>query len=202
MINVVVIGVPVAPDHQADTRTVTVIEAWTRDSNVTSRYEPSPSPEEGRDKIVSYVNYLIPRPTHILFLDSDVLPRANTLRSLMSHDKDIISGVVPICQQGVFKWNVYKDDAPIEVLPSNPFKIDACGFGAVLVKTSALDKMKWPYWRSIYKPGLRTIGEDIYFCQNAKRSGLDIWCDPKVKCDHATRSRYLSIMKNLKGKTQ
>ncbi len=198
----IVIGVPVTPDHQADVRTISIVEAWTRDNGIVSAYVASPSPEEGRDKIVSVVNYMKPKPTHILFLDSDVLPRPKTLKVMLETDKDIVSGVVPICQQGQLKWNVSKDKSPMEIdeLPNNPFKIKWCGFGCVLIKTSVLDKMDWPYWRSEYKQGLRTLGEDIYFCRKAQESGFDIWCNPKVKCDHVTRSSYLSILRNLKGK--
>lgn len=200
----IAIGVPVAPDHHADTRTVRMIEAWTRDGSAVSFYEASPSPEEGRDKIVEKVRYMKPLPTHVLFVDSDVIPRPRTLDVLLAHDKDIVSGVVPICQQGEFKWNVSAGEGflPIDKLPSNPFKAEHCGFGVVLMKTEVLEKMDWPYWRSIYKPGLRTVGEDVYFCKNAQHAGFDIWVDPKVKCDHATRASYLSILRKLKGNKQ
>ena len=199
----VAIGIPVSPDYQADVRTITMVESWTKEDGIDSICVPSPSPEEGRDKIVSIVNYMRPRPTHILFLDSDVIPRTKTLKVLLGHGKDIISGVVPIFQRKNFAWNVSREEdfSPLEEddLPSNPFKVESCGFGIVLVKTSVLDKMEWPYWRSEYKPGLRTLGEDIYFCQKAKAAGFDIWCDPKVKCDHVTRSSYLSMLRSKKG---
>ena len=207
MQNTVVIGVPINPEHHADVRTVSMIEAWTRDNGVVSMYEASPSPEEGRDKIMAKVSYMKPRPSHVLFIDSDVLPRPRTLERLMSHDKDIVSGVVPICQQGKFKWNIYRDsmDAmPIDLsgknfgLPDNLFKVKAVGFGVVLIKTGVFDSIEWPFWRSLYKPGLRTVGEDIYFCKKAKEAGFDIWVDPMVKCNHSTRSNYFSIIKNLK----
>ncbi len=203
----VVIGMPLSPEFHADVRTVAMVEAWTREKGVVSMYEPSPSPEEGRDKIVAKIGYMLPRPEYILFIDSDVLPRPQTLDKLMSHDKDIIAGVVPICQQGKFKWNVYRDDMnamPIDVnaknlgLPDNPFKVKAVGFGVVLIKTKVFEKMEWPFWRSIYKPGLRILGEDVYFCRKAKEAGFDIWVDPMVKCNHSTRSNYLSIIRNFK----
>jgi GT2 family glycosyltransferase len=181
-----------------------MIEAWTRDGSAVSFYQASPSPEEGRDKIIEKVKYMKPLPTHILFMDSDVLPRPRTLEKLLEHDVDIISGVVPICQQGELKWNVSRGDdfLPHDQLPNNPFKADKIGFGVVLVKTEVFEKMEWPYWRSIYKPGLRTIGEDVYFSKKAKQAGFDLWVDPMVKCDHATRVSYLSILRKLKGNTQ
>lgn len=197
----VAIGIPIAPERQAHVTTVCITESWTVGNDNVSVAVPSPSPEEGRDKIVELVNYMVPRPTHILFIDSDVVPRKNTLKAMLEHGKDILCAAVPICQQGILQWNVKKDGKFIQngELPVNPFKVKEAGFGCVLVKTSVIDKMDWPYWRSQYKPGLRTTGEDIYFCQKAIESGFDIWVDPKIKCDHVTRASYLSIMRNMKG---
>jgi GT2 family glycosyltransferase len=204
----VVIGVPLGPDYQADARTVAMVESWFEFGKIHTIYEATPSPEEGRDKIVKIAQQILPKPTHILFIDSDVLPRPKTLERLMSHDKDIISGVVPICQQGGFKWNASREKGwnPIKVdpnaknwgLPDNPFKAETIGFGVVLVKMDVFEKIEWPYWRSQYKPGLRTLGEDVYFCEKAKKAGFDIWVDPMVKCNHVTRANYLSIIRNLK----
>ena len=200
----VAVGIPLPPSYHADARTIAMAEAWSRKTNIENIFIASPSPEEGRDKIVYVVNSMIPRPTHILFLDSDVLPRPKTMKVLYEHDKDIICGVVPICQQGKMQWNVSKEEGfvPLDLdsLPDNLFKVKSCGFGVVLVKTAVFDKIEWPYWRSEYKPGLRTLGEDMYFSKKVRQAGFDIWCDPKVKCNHVTRSNYLSIIKNsIKG---
>lgn len=193
----VVVGIPIASDYRADVRTICIAEGWAKENKVENVYMASPSPEEGRDKIVSVVNYMIPRPTHILFMDSDVLPRPRTMSALLAHDKDIVSGAVPIHQKGSFGWNVSKEEGfvPLKELPNNLFKVQSCGFGVVLVKMTVFDKLEWPYWRSLYKPGLRTLGEDIYFCQKAIEAGFDIWCDPKVKCSHITKVNYLSIIR-------
>ena len=192
------IGIPLPLNYQADARTVAISQGWTQGNEITFIPVASPSPEEGRDKIVSAVEYMVPKPEHILFLDADVVPRKSTLRVLMSMDKDIACGVYPMCQDGKFVWSVNRGDGFVSGLPQNPFKVESCGFGVVLVKTLVLEKMDWPYWRTEYKPGHRVLGEDIYFCHKARKLGFDIWCDPKVKCDHITRSSYLSILRNLK----
>jgi len=200
----IVVGVPLPPDYKADARTISIVEGWAKLLEVHVIYKASPSPEEGRDKIVADVMNMVPRPTHVLFVDADVIPRPKTLTSLVSQDKDIVTGCVPICQKGIFKWNVSIGDGfdavNIKELPLNPFKVKSCGFGVVLVKTEVFDRLEWPYWKNEYKPGLRVLGEDIYFSQKAIDAGFDIWCDPKVKCDHATRSSYLSIIRNLLSK--
>ncbi len=61
------------------------------------------------------------------------------------------------------------------------------------------EKLEWPYWKNIFKPGTITKGEDIYFCDKARESGCDIWCEPKVKCAHIRITNLMNIVNNLKG---
>jgi len=174
---------------------------------VESYYAPSKSPELGRDKIVQYAQYRVPHPTHILFVDADVLPRSNTLKRLMSHDKDIVTGVYHINKKGELLWSVSRGDPYGEAnsfrgierdaLPNNPFKVKSCGFGIVLVKTGVFDKLEWPYWKDELAPGVIVISEDIYFCKKAQAAGYDIWCDPKVKCNHIRMTGLLGITNDL-----
>lgn len=197
----VAVTMPLGKDYHADVRSVRMLESWAKANDVVTVYESAACVEECRDKIITTVNYIQPKPSHVLFVDSDVLPKPRTLEVLLSHDKDIITGVVPICQKGVFKWNVSRDIEPIGIddLPQNLFKVKWCGFGVVLIKTEVFDKLKWPYWQSVYQPGRKLWTEDVYFCHKAIEAGFDIWCDPKVKCNHVTRSNYLSIIRNMKG---
>ena len=162
----VVIGIPTPPENTANANTIAIAAAWERDNGCKLITKPTPSPEEGRDKIVSDCRYMVPNPTHILFIDADVVPRRNTLRALTELDKDVVCGVVPIFQRDNFYWNVSRDDkfTPYEIqeLPRDPFKVALCGFGVVLVKFDVFERIDWPYWRGIYEPGLRTEG--------------DVWC--------------------------
>jgi GT2 family glycosyltransferase len=203
----IVVGIPTPPNNKASASLVAIASGWCQDTNAKLVLKPSPSPEEGRDKIISEMKYMIPTPTHVLFIDSDVIPRKNTLSKMMQHDKDILSAMVPICQQGMFKWNAVKfgDSCMLDVNDDpgqNPFKAESVGFGCVLVKTDVFEKIEWPYWRSLYRPGLRSLGEDIYFSYEARKAGYDIWVDPNIKCDHVTRASYLSIIRNMKGNTK
>lgn len=197
----ILIGIPHRLDYKMDARITTAIELWDREDDKESYYAPTSSPTLGRDCIVQYAKYRVPHPSHILFIDSDVLPRRNTLEALLKHDKDIITGVVPILQKRQLLWNVSKEETwtPLELneLPDNPFKVALCGFGIVLVKYEVFDKLEWPYWKDEFAPGRRTLGQDMYFCNKAVAAGFDIWCDPKVKCDHIRTTGLLHFAKLL-----
>lgn len=197
----IMIGVPINTDWKMDARITSIVEYWDRDGDKESSYIPSECASMGRDRIVFNTMYRIPRPTHILFLDADVLPRRNTLKRLLDADKDIITGVYHIAQQGRLYWSVSRSDKfnalELEDLPNNLFKATLCGNGVMLVKTEVFDRLKWPYWENLRSPGCTKQGEDLYFCKKVRDAGYDIWCDPKVKCNHIRMSGLLSIAKDI-----
>ena len=67
-----------------------------------------------------------------------------------------------------------------------PFEIDACGFGAVLMRVDML-KTVLHKDNALFNP-LSGYGEDISFCIRAKRAGYKLFCDPKVQVGHVARS--------------
>ena len=201
----IIVGIPLPPDHKADARIITTVERWDRGDNAETYYSATAFPELGRDKIVSYANYRKPSPTHILFIDSDVLPRSNTLDKLLEIDKDVVTGVYPMTTRNGMTWSVSRDDdimVGLDELPDNPFKVKHCGFGIMLVKYKVFEQIEWPYWKNEFAPGQIVKGEDIYFCDKAREAGFDIWCAPKVKCSHVRITNLMSIVNKMKGNLQ
>ena len=203
----ILVGCPLTPTFRADARTVGMLEAW-RSKNVITYYPSSGAAEIGYDKIVSFAKKITPKPTHILFVDYDVLPRSNTLTKLLEHDKDIISGVYPTIQKFNLSWCVSRKKPfkmmAIEDLPNNPFKAHVACNGMVLVKMEVFDKLEWPYWRTVCGLDHVKTGADIYFFEKAAAAGYDIWVDPKIKCGHFRMVDLLGITNNfiLKGNKQ
>lgn len=196
----VLVGMPLAPNHQSDTRIITLLEGWDREKAIETYYVPSPHTTLGRDKIVRYAKYRQPNPSHILFVDSDVLARHSTIRKLLAHDKDIVAGVYPMMQRCRISWCLSREERytplPINELPNNLFKAKFVGCGMMLVKMEVFDKLKWPYWKDVFAPGIKIVGEDLYFCKMAREAGYDIWVDPKIKCNHFRTTDLLGIAMN------
>ncbi len=132
--------------------------------------------------------------THILWLDDDVIFCPSVLRRLMSHGRDIASGVYFL-----------KDDVPeplifperfcgtVPFVPDQVKEYWGCGSGLTLVKTGVYKRMleelklpmgregKWPEW---YRTtcaddnevcdGVKNGGgtEDLYFCELASKIGV------------------------------
>lgn len=132
---------------------------------------------------------------YIMWVDSDMILPKNTLTQLMSHDKDIVSGVYAykiLRGENVVAKRFKKDakdtyeDIPIkEIKESKLMEIDGVGFGCVLTKVDMFRHIKKPWFK--YSP---TMGEDIYFCRKAQKAGYKIWLDTSIKADHIGTVRF------------
>jgi GT2 family glycosyltransferase len=196
----ILVGVPVPNNYFADSRVVAQMEAWATCRNVETYYPATGGPEVGQDRIVMFAKHMKPEITHILFVDYDVIPRPNTLKRLLSHDKDIVSGVYPICRQNHITWCLSREEPfkamPINDLPRDMFKAKTVCNGMMLVKMGVFDKIKWPYFENHFQEGALLMGHDIDFCQKARKAGYDLWVDPKVKCKHTKTVELLGIVNN------
>ncbi len=202
----VLVGMPLSMSHQSDTRVISLLEMWDRRKDVETYYVTSSSAALGRDRIVMYARHRVPKPSHILFVDSDVLPRPSTLKKLLAHNKDVVSGVYPMMQNCRLSWCLSREEPfkglGITELPDNPFKTKFVGCGMRLVKMEVFDNLKWPYWKDVFAPGRKLVSEDLFFCQILRKFGYDIWVDPKIKCNHFKTVDLLGVAMNynLKGK--
>jgi len=86
----------------------------------------------------------------------------------------VTEGYDPV--RGTYYINNFVKDYPRNKL----VECDAVGFGAVLIKVSLLNKMVPPYCFST-----TGSGEDIYFCQKAKKeAGARVFMDTRIKLGH------------------
>ena len=59
--------------------------------------------------------------------------------------------------------------------------IDVLPHGCVLVKREVYEKIPQPHYLQEFIPELNLeIGEDIFFCNQAKKAGYEIWCDQEL----------------------
>lgn len=150
-----------------------------------------------RNKATEY--FLATDADYLFFVDSDIIVTEAVLEKLIAADKPIISGVynkksltireTTICYIDEQKnWRVY---APDEI-KDEVFKIDACGFGCVLIKRDVMrlmsDKMKKICFRFIQTT--HSISEDLYFCIECAKYGIECWCDGSAKVAHIGKFLY------------
>lgn len=155
----------------------------------------------------------------VLWLDSDMSFQPDLMERLsadLDEGRDMVSGLyfsrkgplrpVIFRECGILKLpedrlapvHEYYMDYPLDSL----FEIKACGFGAVMMTTELLkrvkDKLGMPF-----SPAAG-FGEDLSFCLRVENVGGKIWCDSRVKCGHAatrmvTEELYLQIREDAAG---
>ena len=80
------------------------------------------------------------------------------------------------------------------------FKADRVGTGCILLKRRVLEKMKdkAPFLSTVDpKSGMRVLGEDISFCDKARKEGFGIWGHWDYACSHYKEVDLLDVAQLL-----
>lgn len=145
--------------------------------------------------------------THVLWLDADMIFDDNLFDALMEVDKPFVSAVYH-ARRPPFPSCVFTNLDPVvrpTEYPKDEFKIVACGFGAVLMRTDVLRRVFNEY-QTCFTPE-KSLGEDIAFCKRWTSLGGGIWCDPTIRCGHIGHNvvwpedaeRYMQTIHNPNG---
>lgn len=137
---------------------------------------------------------------YLLWIDSDIIFTPEHFEKLLSHDKEIVSGLYRMENYTQFatvkEWDeeYFKKYGGFEFLTDETIKgkkdlmnVSYTGFGFILIKNGVFEKFEYPW----FKPHFQKIGnavdfsmEDAGFCLDAKNLGLDIWVDPTIIVGH------------------
>lgn len=58
-------------------------------------------------------------------------------------------------------------------------------------------KMEWPYFKDVFVPGRRAIGQDTYFADKSAEAGFESWCVPEIQCEHNKAVPLLEIARTI-----
>lgn len=130
---------------------------------------------------------------YLFAVDSDIGFPKNTLRKLLSHDVDMVSGIYIQRIPGKHTIEIMRSNehGGVTHVPYDQIKnqglveIDSCGFGCVLIKKQVFEAIPYPHF--VYKSAIDhayTISEDVYFCKQVRNMGIQIYADTSVLCDH------------------
>ena len=142
---------------------------------------------------------------YLFSLEQDVLLHKDALSRLISHNKQVVSGVyflhniinnkrvlIPQAFKVLNDQNeVKKDDLPSmipinesEFLSNKLIKIVSCGLGCVLIHKDVLKEIKFRYENKVF--------DDRFFCIDLYKKNISIYCDTSIKCKHLTLNRPYS----------
>lgn len=130
--------------------------------------------------------------THTMFIDTDVLYDPADIQRLLDSDKDIIGAnyhTKEIPPHGTIK--MWGDNGRFKLEPNfkpppEPFKCAVVPTGFMLINMKKLlrSPFKRPFFDFSRWPDGEFIGEDVHFCLEAQKAGLEVWCDPRVIVGH------------------
>lgn len=131
--------------------------------------------------------------THILFVDDDMTFPKDTLTRLLAHEKEIIgvwshSRKLPLTPTVSFLKDgkhLPHDQIPRFVRPEALFECYSIGMGVALIDLSVFEKISKPYFEfQNHESGKNLVGEDAWFCREARSKGYSIYCDPTLTIGH------------------
>lgn len=158
------------------------------------------SPAKGRNLLIEQA--LDHNCSHILFIDDDVIIRPDLLRRLLSHNKDIVSGLYLMRSYPHYPIvfdNAHEDGSVDSMIMTNQqglIPIKAAGLGCCLIKTEIFREMERPWVRlgELTKDGWC---DDIGFFYRVRQMGYEIYCDLNAQCGHmATVTIWPAFMNN------
>ena len=146
---------------------------------------------------------------YIMWIDSDIIFKTEDLIELLKMNKDIASGwyvqsnagilsnqstvvehmnLQELYEKGSNKYETVEDMSRRQ----EPFKVDYCGFGWMLIKKGVYEKIPYPWFVprviQLQKPDGTILedvcSEDISMCEDFRKYGFDIWVHPKVRVGH------------------
>ena len=138
---------------------------------------------------------------YLFSLEQDVIPNRDALTKLVSHNKDVVSGIYfvhniignrRVLIPQVFlelpnKINNLPDMRWLteeEFLSNKLIKIISCGMGCVLIHKNILNKIEFRSENNVFDD--RFFGIDLY------KKNIPMYCDTSVKCKHLILNRPYS----------
>ena len=129
-----------------------------------------------------------PHASHLLMLDSDMIPPPDLAIRLLAHDKPIVGALYARRTPPAWLmagWTTTPEGAPDDrrVRPHTGLKkVHWVGAGALLVSRPVLEAVGAPWFAGL--PESEGEGEEVHFERRAQQAGFETWCDTNLIVPH------------------
>lgn len=126
---------------------------------------------------------------YIFFIDSDMTFPPDTLNKLIALDKPVAGAAYNHRRFPIETTVKFADEngnlIAVDKIPEEPFKCFAVATGLMLVKADVFSNIPqpWFFFESEENGDMKT-GEDVWFCKQLFKKGIDVWCDPTIQAGH------------------
>lgn len=127
--------------------------------------------------------------SHLLFIDSDVVPPACCLEMMLAIKQSVVCGIYPLVIENKLCTSVAQKIAPntygfLHDYPDEPFEIDAAGMGCCLIAREVFERIDHPWFKFQVREDGNQTGEDIYFFERCAEIGIRPIVLPQILCGH------------------
>lgn len=129
--------------------------------------------------------------THILFLDVDHRHHNKTIPMLFSHGESIVSGLSYMrndpYEPCLFRGEINNYETVYDWKDGELVEVDSVGAACLLIDLDVFKEIQKPYFQFMKNPDPNVkfdIGEDVVFCNKAKRAGYKIFVDTRCENKH------------------
>lgn len=119
--------------------------------------------------------------THLMFIDTDIIFPPGSVQKLIDQKKEIIGGIYNL--RSLPERSVVLEG--LTELPTETFRTEVLPTGFMLIDLSIMSKIPKPWFFFDTKDGEFNMGEDAWFCKQARSAGIELWCDPTIALKHA-----------------
>lgn len=132
----------------------------------------------------------------IVWIDSDISWEPEQFFKIYNSEYDVVTGAYLLADgvtTSVHAWGDPRGIPKNQIRQmSDPLKIQSTGFGFIAIKSGVFEKLERPWFKHYGQKIQRSdgveiedsLGEDISWCINAYKAGVDIYFDPSVLVTH------------------
>lgn len=149
---------------------------------------------------------------YLMWIDSDIDFCVKDFEDLIEMDKDVATGWyyqangLPVAGHFVETYLEYpNEEDPLPLYnrdyiysfandvditnKSEPYTVDWCGMGWMLIKRGVMEKLKFPWFapkivRYNLSEAYEVLSEDLSFALNLRDAGIEMWVNPSIKVGH------------------
>jgi hypothetical protein len=140
-------------------------------------------------------------PTHLLWLDADMVVPPNAVSLLLRHRKGVVGGLYAtrrppqsMVLRKTWDWNPETEPFLDRTAPEEFSRVAFVGFGCVLTEVQVFRRIEEAVGRPVtfFSHARDPEGEDVYCCRIFHQFGEPIYLDPGCRCGHIGSAIYHS----------
>lgn len=133
---------------------------------------------------------------YVFMVDSDIKLPEDALKRLLEWPVDVCLGCYPHKNNKDKQAELFKRGSAdfvnrftypeLDSLNESRIRVKGGGFGCALVKRQVFDQLPYPWFKYVNYDSGSVLSEDLYFCSEANKKGIEVWADTRVRCGHRT----------------